>query len=86
MDLYKHDSVSLFFQEDIQFRLIFFVKKKKKVSSPCNRLWRPIRLCDVKGPTFSRKLAHRWQLGFQPSTPCVPYPRNVFWYSFLLED
>jgi hypothetical protein len=30
------------------------------VKLPCNRIWRPTRLWDIKASTFSRQLAHRW--------------------------
>jgi hypothetical protein len=33
---------------------------------PCNRPWRRIRFCNVRNPTFSIQLAHRWRWGFKP--------------------
>jgi hypothetical protein len=33
---------------------------------------------DVMVPTFSRQVAHRWQLGCQPYTPATVYPPGRF--------
>jgi hypothetical protein len=38
-------------------------KKKQKIkaqSYPCNRLWKPKGLWDIKDLTFSRQSAHTW--------------------------
>jgi hypothetical protein len=59
-----------------------FRNMAKKYSYPCNRPWRPVRLWDVKHSTFSRQLAHRWQLCCQPYAPAALFtPRNI---TFLL--
>jgi hypothetical protein len=38
-------------------------KSKVKKSYIRNRPWSPMRLCDVKDPTFSRRSVHRWRQG-----------------------
>jgi hypothetical protein len=44
---------------------------------------------DVKDPTLSRQLVHRWLLGYQPYALAAFFsPETLFfffWYSFLLE-
>jgi hypothetical protein len=47
---------------------------QKRLSYPCNRPWRSIRLWDVEALTFSRQSAHRWWWGCQPYAPAVLYP------------
>jgi hypothetical protein len=46
---------------------------KKGKAIPVNRLWMPIGLWDIKVPTFSRQLAHRWRWGCQPYTLAALY-------------
>jgi hypothetical protein len=53
-----------------------------------NRLWRPIWLWDVEGPTLARQSAHRWRQSCQLYAPAaLYYPEtfSCFWYSFLLQ-
>jgi hypothetical protein len=40
---------------------LYVLKVSKKLSHLRNRLWRPIRLWDVKDPTLFRQSAHRWR-------------------------
>jgi hypothetical protein len=37
-----------------------------RVSYPCNRPWRPMRLWDDEAPTFFRQSTRRWRWGCQP--------------------
>jgi hypothetical protein len=65
---------------------IYILKKSK--SYPCNRLWRPIGVFDVKNLTYlDRESAHRWRRGCQPYAPAALYsPKTLFfcfWFSFL---
>jgi hypothetical protein len=53
-----------------------------KLSYPCNRTWRPIRLRDVEDPTYSRQSAHRWRWSCQPYQPTILYsppPKKTPW-------
>jgi hypothetical protein len=52
--------------------------KIKGSSYPCSRLWRPIGLWGVKGPTFSRQSTHRWRWGGRPYAPAAIYPPGRF--------
>jgi hypothetical protein len=38
------------------------------------RPWRPVGLCDVESPTFSRQSAHRWRWDCEPHAPAALYP------------
>jgi hypothetical protein len=33
----------------------------KRHDYPCNKPWKPRRLCDIEASTFSRQSAHRWR-------------------------
>jgi hypothetical protein len=72
-------------EQYLQPNIKFTIKTEENKSYPCNRPWRPIRLLDVEAPTFSRKLAHRWQWDCQPQAPAALYTQEDSWYSFLLE-
>jgi hypothetical protein len=60
--------------------------KKKKLSYPHNRPWRPIGFWDVKAPAFSRQSAHRWrEVVSLMHRLATLYPQEDSWYSFQLE-
>jgi hypothetical protein len=50
-----------------------------KGKSICNRPWRPIGLCDVEAPIFSRQSAHRWRWACRPYAPAGRHlPPGIF--------
>jgi hypothetical protein len=57
--------------------LFLIWRLRKNGIYPCNRLWRPIGLWDVKAPTFPRHWAHKWQWGYQPYTLGPSTPRKI---------
>jgi hypothetical protein len=71
-------SVENVYRNNSEKRVAKLAPYYKKVSYPCNRPWRPIRLWDVEAPTFSRKLAHRWRSGCQPCALAALYPPGRF--------
>jgi hypothetical protein len=46
----------------------------KRWRYPCNRPWKPIRLCDVEAPIFFRQSAHRWRIRLSALQAGRPLP------------
>jgi hypothetical protein len=58
--------------------VVFHIFTSNCIVYPFSRPWRPIGLCDVEFPTFSRQSAHRWRWGCQPYAPAALYPPGRF--------
>jgi hypothetical protein len=75
-NLHHHNCITLLYIRWMVFRPSTFafqltVPKKKKISYPRNRSWRPIGLWDVEAFTFSTQSAQRKRWVCQPYAPAA---------------